>query len=96
MKSAFYQTFSSPDAVSYNLFTLSNPERHSKERRKVASLYPMSMLVSYEEYVDSCNAVLCEKLQDQVSSQSILLLDIRWRLDIVLFGPWAVMLMNRT
>ena len=68
VKSAFYHTFTSPDPQNYNLFALTNPERHSKERRKVASLYSMSTLVSYEQYVDSCNSVLCERLQDLASS----------------------------
>ena len=68
VKSAFYHVFSSPDPLFYNLFALSNPERHSKERRKVASLYSMSTLVSYEQYVDSCNSLLCERLQDLACS----------------------------
>ena len=68
IKSAFYHTFGSPDPLFYNLFQLTNPERHSRERRKVASLYSMSTLVSYERYVDSCNSVLCEQLQDLARS----------------------------
>ena len=70
-KSAFYHTFASPDPQNYNLFALTNPERHSKERRKVASLYSMSTLVSYEQHVDSCNSVLCERLQDLARSDKL-------------------------
>ncbi|KAK5673651.1 hypothetical protein LTR17_027909, partial [Elasticomyces elasticus] len=64
VKSQFYHTFTSPDPLFYNLFALSDPERHSKERRKVASLYSMSTLISYEKYVDSCNSLLCGKLEN--------------------------------
>ena len=37
----------------------------------MASLYSMSTLVSYEQYVDSCNSLLCERLQDFASSGEV-------------------------
>ncbi|EKG21753.1 Cytochrome P450 [Macrophomina phaseolina MS6] len=37
-----------------NLFTLSDQKRHAEERRKFASLYAMSSLVTMEQAVDHC------------------------------------------
>jgi hypothetical protein len=36
---------------------------HSLKRRKVASLYSVTALLSYEGFVDKCNQQLCNKLE---------------------------------
>lgn len=46
-----------------NLFSERDPGKHAVMRRKVASMYSMSSMVSYESYVDSC----IELLQNQFS-----------------------------
>ncbi|KAH6629948.1 putative cytochrome P450 pisatin demethylase [Chaetomium sp. MPI-SDFR-AT-0129] len=40
-----------------NLFSERDPTKHAAMRRKVASMYSMSSLVSYEPYVDECIAL---------------------------------------
>lgn len=44
-------------------------QAHGAERRKLASMYSMSTLVSYEPYVDNCIAVLCQRLDGLAQSQ---------------------------
>lgn len=60
-KSAFYSPFGSPDKA--NIFTERVPHRHAMARRQVASLYSMSTMVSYEQFVDRCTDVLMAKLK---------------------------------
>lgn len=61
IKSNFYQPFGAPHGA-VNLFTEANPQIHSDARRKVASLYSMTALVSYEPYIDHMNNFLCSRL----------------------------------
>ncbi|GIZ48492.1 hypothetical protein CKM354_001155000 [Cercospora kikuchii] len=60
-KSNYYQPFGDPHG-GVNLFTESSPQIHSDARRKVASLYSMTALVSCEPHVDHMNSFLCSRL----------------------------------
>lgn len=62
IKADFYHAFGNPDPVDADAFSERDTERHAFKRRKVSSLYSMSALVSYEGFVDRCNAVLCQKM----------------------------------
>ncbi|KAL1854988.1 hypothetical protein Plec18170_004400 [Paecilomyces lecythidis] len=61
---------SHPDQT--NLFSERNNARHSVMRRKVASMYSMSALVSYEPYVDNCIGLLQRQLAKFASERSII------------------------
>jgi cytochrome P450 len=69
-KSEWYsgQDFS-PDPTT-NLFTERDPEKHGEKRRKVAQLYAMSSLISYEPYVDQCIDLLLSHFDSIVSRGS--------------------------
>lgn len=45
-----------------NLFALRRVEQHSAARRRLANMYAMSSLVSYEPYVDKCIKLFHDKL----------------------------------
>ncbi|RAL03462.1 cytochrome P450 [Aspergillus ibericus CBS 121593] len=54
-KSEWYEAWNfSPSPDDHNLFSVRNPTHHSDARRKVASMYSMSAMVSYEPYVNDC------------------------------------------
>lgn len=53
-----------------NLFSERDPTKHAAMRRKVASMYSMSSLVSYEPYVDSCIGLLQRHLAAIEASKS--------------------------
>ncbi|PVH68466.1 hypothetical protein DL98DRAFT_395020, partial [Cadophora sp. DSE1049] len=56
-KSDWYAVWT-PAAISeLGLFTAKNISVHRAERRKMASMYSMSTLVSYEPFVDQCITV---------------------------------------
>ncbi|KAK2685269.1 hypothetical protein QWA68_015638 [Fusarium oxysporum] len=52
-----------------NLFADRDPESHAAERRKVASLYSMSTLVTMEEGVNDCIALLEQRLGELTRSR---------------------------
>ncbi|KAJ5231870.1 uncharacterized protein N7469_006458 [Penicillium citrinum] len=55
VKGTWYKSWNfNPDPEVTNLFSERFPAHHSVMRRKVASLYSMTSLVSYEPYVDNC------------------------------------------
>ncbi|KAK0109972.1 hypothetical protein ONS95_002639 [Cadophora gregata] len=64
VKAPFYGPFGNPDYVHADLFSEQDPNRHAAKRRKVASLYSMTTLLSYEPFVDKCNATFCQKLSN--------------------------------
>lgn len=53
-----------------NLFSERNPTHHAAMRRKIASMYSMTALVSYEPYVDDCIRLLQSHLGDFASANS--------------------------
>lgn len=44
-----------------NLFAELDVKEHSTQRRRIASLYSMTTLLSYESFIDSCTTILMEK-----------------------------------
>ncbi|KAL4732965.1 cytochrome P450 [Aspergillus similis] len=61
VKDRFYRAFGHPDESKFDLFSMVNVQAHASRRRKVASLYSMSSLVSYEPAVDRCIALLIDR-----------------------------------
>lgn len=47
-----------------NLFGERDPARHKAMRRKVAPIYSMSSMVSYEPYVQNCIELLAKRLDE--------------------------------
>ncbi|OTA56064.1 putative cytochrome P450 [Hypoxylon sp. EC38] len=71
IKGKFYIAWNvGPDASHTNLFSMRDPKLHATMRRKVASMYSMSSLVSYEPHVDHCVELFCGKLEKMASSKS--------------------------
>ncbi|KAK3109792.1 hypothetical protein LTR53_016571 [Teratosphaeriaceae sp. CCFEE 6253] len=62
-KAPFYHAFGHPDPLQADMFSELDINRHGAKRRKVASLYSMTALLSYEQFVDRCNATLCSRLR---------------------------------
>lgn len=60
-KADYYIPFGLPSFP--NLFDMQDPSRHAGMKKKVASLYTMTALLSYEEGVDRQTAILREKMQ---------------------------------
>ncbi|KAL4793892.1 pisatin demethylase [Aspergillus venezuelensis] len=67
-KDRFYRAFGHPDESKFDLFSMVNVQTHASRRRKVASLYSMSSLVSYEPAVDKCISLLVDRF-GEVSAQ---------------------------
>ncbi|KAF9871030.1 cytochrome P450 [Colletotrichum karsti] len=57
-KSKWYDAFGDPRIPNHNLFSARDRAMHGLMRRKVASMYSMSTIKSYESHVDSCVALL--------------------------------------
>lgn len=77
-KGEFYAAWSlSSDPQMENLFTTRDHGYHSTMRRKVASMYSMTSLVSYEPYVDQCIDLLHSHLDMAASAGSVMNLG-RW------------------
>ncbi|KAH7063540.1 pisatin demethylase [Macrophomina phaseolina] len=59
VKTDFYSTFRAPEVT--NLFAELDIKEHSGQRRRIASLYSMTNLLSYEGFIDKCTAILNDK-----------------------------------
>lgn len=63
-KSAWYDAWNpSPDLLEANTFAQRNVQQHASARRRLANIYAMSSLVSYEPYVNNCMALFNDKLK---------------------------------
>ncbi|KAM6505408.1 hypothetical protein FSOLCH5_014627 [Fusarium solani] len=69
-KSHFYDPFGSPQYK--NLLNELDNGRHAAMRRKLASLYTMSALLSYEDAVNAQTAILKKRLQDFASQGQVI------------------------
>lgn len=69
VKSDWYFTFQAPGKPS--LFADRNIERHAKSRRSVQHFYSLSTLVSYEDPVDECAAILAQRLDEFAGSGQV-------------------------
>ncbi|KAJ4991362.1 cytochrome p450 pisatin [Stagonosporopsis vannaccii] len=72
-KSKFYHPFGQPDE--YNVFSEPSITNHAKIRRPIAQLYSQTALLSYEPFVDTCNAILLKRLEEYALEGKIL--DVR-------------------
>jgi cytochrome P450 len=68
IQSTWYLPWGHANPSFKNLFNDLDPKSHSNLRRKVASAYSMSSLVSYEPYVDECTTILLQRLSELASS----------------------------
>ncbi|PWY74505.1 cytochrome P450 [Aspergillus sclerotioniger CBS 115572] len=72
IKSEWYEAWNfSPDPQDHNLFSVRNTAHHSDARRKVASMYSMSAVVSYEPYVNDCIRRFCAQLDSFAKAGSM-------------------------
>ncbi|KAH6664149.1 putative P450 monooxygenase [Halenospora varia] len=69
-KSPFYLPFGHPDHNAKDLFSQINSDKHARDRRKVASLYSMTNLLTYEAFVDEVNEKLCNQLLTRSENRS--------------------------
>lgn len=73
LKGEFYQAFSigsTPDEN--NLFAVRDPTIHGQMRRKVASMFSMSTLVNYEDYVDECLTMFQQRLEEFAAEGTVI------------------------
>lgn len=63
-KDKWYRAYGHPDDDHADLFSVMNEKRHAANRRKIAALYSMTGLLSYESIVDTCNALLVARLDE--------------------------------
>lgn len=67
-KSGWYDAWGDPRILNHNLFSARDRAVHGLMRRKVASMYSMSTIKSYEPYVDSCVALLLKRFDEFTES----------------------------
>jgi cytochrome P450 len=63
-KSDYYHPFGAPSMDHKDVFSVTNNENHSLERKKISNMYAMSSLVSYEPFVDKVNGEFMATLAD--------------------------------
>lgn len=69
MKTEFYESLEIPGDDRSNIFIMRDANKHRERRRKIANLYSMSTMVSYEEAVDKMTGVCLHKM-DQFSTEN--------------------------
>ena len=80
-KSRYYDAFAKADE--HNLFSEPNLAAHAKIRRPLAQLYSQTTLLSYEPFVDTCNAILVKRLEEYAQNGKTL--DVRELLQFYAF-----------
>lgn len=63
-KTDYYKPLLAADVDKQNIFTIQNNDLHKERRRKIASLYTMSSMVSYEKAVDEMTSVCVRKMHE--------------------------------
>lgn len=63
-KTDYYKPLLAPDVDQQNIFTIQDSDLHKERRRKIASLYTMSSMVSYEKAVDEMTRVCVRKMHE--------------------------------
>jgi cytochrome P450 len=63
-KSKWYEAWGDPRIPNHNLFNARDRNVHGIMRRKVASMYAMTTIKSYEPYTDSCVDLLLQRLDE--------------------------------
>ncbi|KAI0127016.1 cytochrome P450 [Xylariales sp. AK1849] len=73
VKGEFYEAWHvGPNPKLTNLFASRDPAQHAAMRRKVAAMYSMSSMVSYEPYVDHCIELLHEQLDSFAGNKTVI------------------------
>ncbi|UPX09407.1 uncharacterized protein EKO05_0000097 [Ascochyta rabiei] len=62
-KTEYYHPLLAPNPDDQNIFAIRDPAFHKMRRRKIANLYSMSTIVSYEGAVDRMNKICMDKLK---------------------------------
>ncbi|GLA51276.1 hypothetical protein AnigIFM63604_007628 [Aspergillus niger] len=71
VKSSWYDAWNTEEDLTWtNLFSERDPKKHAANRHKVASMYSMTTLTSYEPFVDSCIGLFRRQLDQAGSSDS--------------------------
>lgn len=71
VKSPWYDAWNTEEDLTWtNLFSERDPKKHAANRRKVAGMYSMTTLTSYEPFVDSCIGLFRRQLDQAGSSDS--------------------------
>lgn len=70
-KSKWYEAFGDPRVPNHNLFSARDKAVHGAMRRKVANMYSLSTVKSYEPYVDGCVSLLLERFDQFASSGEV-------------------------
>lgn len=78
-KSKWYDAFGDPRVPNHNLFSARDRVVHGVMRRKVANIYAMSTIKSYEPRVDSCIDLLLQRLDDFAGSGQVFDLSVYLR-----------------
>ncbi|EME87194.1 uncharacterized protein MYCFIDRAFT_184329 [Pseudocercospora fijiensis CIRAD86] len=65
-KSSWYEGWKHPSPERWTMFPDRNIQRHAETRRKFQSMYSMSSLLHYEEYVESTQDVFQTRLEEMV------------------------------
>lgn len=69
-KSSWYEGWKHPSPDRWNLFSDRDIARHNETRKKFQSMYSLSSLLHYEEFVDSVQEIFQNKLQELANSTS--------------------------
>ncbi|KAF3000205.1 hypothetical protein E8E13_006940 [Curvularia kusanoi] len=80
-KSRYYVPFAT--AGQHNMFSEPALAAHAKLRRPIAQLYSQTNLLSYEPFVDTCNAILIKRLEEYAQNGKTL--DVRKLLQFYAF-----------
>ncbi|RAL07996.1 cytochrome P450 [Aspergillus homomorphus CBS 101889] len=67
-KSAWYEGWKHPSPDRWTLFPDRNIKRHAETRKRFSSLYSMSSLLHYEEFVDQCADIFRQRLTEFAQS----------------------------
>lgn len=75
-KSSWYDGWNKPGVRS--IFTERDTHVHAQMRRKFASTYSMTSMTSYEQFVDECITLLCQRFDEIATSKSFKSLNLAW------------------
>ncbi|KAF9894096.1 hypothetical protein FE257_009069 [Aspergillus nanangensis] len=68
-KAAWYEGWKHPDPDRWTLFPDRDMKRHAETRKRFSSLYSMSSLVHYEEFVDQCADIFSQRLSEHAAQK---------------------------
>jgi len=72
LQSDWYFAWQPPDPNRASLFSDVNASRHAHQRRKYASAYSMSSLVTYEPYVDNCLKLMVQRFSELAEGKTFI------------------------